>query len=47
MSENIQVDRANFRMIYEQVIQRKKNDRQVKPDVQKLIEQASQKLMLE
>jgi hypothetical protein len=46
MSENIQVDRANFRMIYEQVIQRKKNDRQVKPDVQKLIEQASQNLML-
>lgn len=47
MSENIQVDRANFRMIYEQVIQRKKTDRQVKPDVQKLIAQVSQKLMLE
>ncbi len=46
MSENIQVDRANFRMIYEQVIQRKKTDRQLKPDVAKLIAQASQKLML-
>lgn len=47
MSENIQVDRANFRMIYEQVIQRKKTDRQVKPDIRKLIEQVSKKLMLE
>ena len=33
-------------MIYEQVIQRKKTDRQVKPDVAKLIAQVSQKLML-
>jgi hypothetical protein len=47
MSENIQLDRANFRMIYEQVLQRKKADRQVNPSVRKLIQQASQKLMLE
>jgi hypothetical protein len=41
-SENIQIDRANFRMIYEQVIQRKKTDRQVNPSVRKLIEQTQQ-----
>ena len=41
-SENIQIDRANFRMIYEQVIERKKTDRQVTPSVKNLIEQTQQ-----
>lgn len=33
MSENIQNDRANFRMLYEQVAQKKKTNRQINPNV--------------
>lgn len=36
-SEEIQVDRANFRMIYEQEIQREKQDAQIPPKLKELI----------
>lgn len=37
MSEELQVDRANFRMIYEQELQRKKQDAQLPPKLKELI----------
>lgn len=37
MSEEIQVDRANFRMIYEQQIERDKQDAQLPPKLKALI----------
>lgn len=43
-SENIQADRANFRMIYEQIAQRKKTERQMNPDTLKLIQKRMEKL---
>ena len=36
-SEEIQVDRANFRMIYEQEVQREKQDAQIPPKLKELI----------
>ena len=44
MSEEIQVDRANFRMIYEQEIQRAKEDAQLPPKLKELM--ASMPLLL-
>ena len=37
MSENLQNDRANFRMLYEQIAQRKKLERQINPDVLRIM----------
>lgn len=37
MSENIAAERANFRMIYEQLEQRQKNDAQLPPKLKELI----------
>ena len=37
LSEDIQVDRANFRMIYEQEIQRAKEDAQIPPKLKELM----------
>lgn len=37
MSENISVDRANFRMIYEQISERKKKDAQIPENLRNLI----------
>lgn len=37
MSEDIQIDRANFRMIYEQEIQRAKEDAQLPPKLKELM----------
>jgi hypothetical protein len=45
MSEEIQVDRANFRMIYEQEQQREKQDAQLPPKLKALI--TNMPLMLE
>ena len=45
MSEDIQIDRANFRMIYEQEIQRAKEDAQIPPKLKALI--SNMPLMLE
>lgn len=36
MSDNIQSDRANFRMLYEQAAERKKHERQLSPTLKKL-----------
>ena len=44
LSEDIQVDRANFRMIYEQEIQRAKEDAQIPPRLKELM--ASMPLLL-
>ena len=44
LSEDIQVDRANFRMIYEQEIQRAKEDAQIPPKLKELM--ASMPLLL-
>ena len=38
-SENIQNDRANFRMLYEQIANRKKAERQLNPDVKRLMQE--------
>lgn len=45
MSEEIQVDRANFRMIYENELQRQKQKAQLPPSVKSLI--ANMPMMLE
>ncbi len=37
MSDNIQADRANFRMIYEEVANRKKLDRQLNPETKRIM----------
>ena len=37
MSEEISVERANFRKVYEQLLERKKNDEQIAPTVRKVI----------
>lgn len=39
-SENLQVDRANFRMLYEQLAEKKKNTRTLQPNLYDLIQQA-------
>jgi hypothetical protein len=39
MSENIAADRANFRMIYERLMERKKNDAQLPKKLRDLIGQ--------
>ncbi len=44
-SSNIQADRANFRMIYEQLAERRKADRQMNPDVKRIMQES--KLFLE
>lgn len=43
MSENISVDRANFRMIYEQIAERKKKEAQIPENLKNLIETIQQK----
>lgn len=43
LSENIAADRANFRMIYESLIERKKKDEQLALPLQNLIRQIQQK----
>ena len=45
LSENIAADRANFRMIYEQLSQREKQDAQIPPKIKELI--AKMPLMIE
>lgn len=40
MSENISVERANFRMVYETIAARKKQDAQIPPQIQGLIQKA-------
>lgn len=42
MSENINADRANFRMIYEQLAERKKKDAQIAAPLKQLIETMQQ-----
>lgn len=44
-SDNIQADRANFRMLYEQLAERKRVNRQMNPDVKRIIQE--NKLLLE
>lgn len=46
MSENIAAERANFRMIYEQLEQRAKQDSQIPPRLKKLISSAVEKLQI-
>lgn len=46
MSENIATERANFRMIYEQIEQRAKQDRQIPPKLKALIDNAVEKLQI-
>jgi hypothetical protein len=46
MSEEIQVDRANFRMIYEQQQERDKQDAQLPPKLKELIASTSTALLL-
>lgn len=45
-SDNIAVERANFRMVYEQIIEAEKKKNQVPPQVQKLIDAYQNRLML-
>lgn len=45
LSENISVDRANFRMIYEEIESRKRRDNQVPDKLKALINQATVKLV--
>lgn len=45
MSEELQVDRANFRMIYEQEQERKKQDAQLPPKLKELIEGIAKPLL--
>ena len=47
MSENQTADRANFRMIYEAIAERKKKDAQIGEPVKLLIEQIQKKQMIE
>ena len=42
MSENINIDRSNFRMIYEQLAERKKKDAQIAAPLKQLIETMQQ-----
>jgi hypothetical protein len=42
MSENINIDRSNFRMIYEQLAERKKKDAQIAAPLRQLIESMQQ-----
>ena len=42
MSENISVDRANFRMLFEQIAERKKKDAQIAAPLKQLIETMQQ-----
>lgn len=46
MSENVTADRANFRMIYEQIAERKKREEQLPPQFTQLIMQLQQKTQL-
>lgn len=47
MSENISVERANFRMIYEQIESRNKEEAQTPQRLKSLISQISAKMLLE
>ena len=47
MSENITADRANFRMIYEQLSERKKKDQQLSLPLKELIQGIQGNLMIE
>lgn len=47
MSENPSADRANFRMIYETLAERKKKDAQISEPLRQLISQVSSKIMIE
>ena len=47
MSENPSADRANFRIIYEQLAERKKKDAQIGDPIKALIEQIQNKQMIE
>lgn len=44
VSENHAVDRANFRMIYEQIAKREAENRQINPDIKTMIAQIGAKL---
>lgn len=46
MSENIATERANFRMIYEQIEQRAKQDSQIPPKLKALIDNTVEKLQI-
>lgn len=45
LSEDINVDRANFRMIYEQLEQRQKQDAQIPSKLKEMLEQVSKPLI--
>lgn len=47
ISEEIEIERANFRMIYEKLAQRKTVDNQLPPKVKEMIEMATERLTLE
>ena len=47
MSENPSSDRANFRMIYETLADRKKKDAQISAPLRNLISQMSETLFIE